>query len=79
VPNHGKKKLLLDFLDGVSPDLAIMSSNSPSRPVWEQFDGIRVLTTATSGTIKISTNGSRTRIKETVTGVPIDMILQDIN
>jgi competence protein ComEC len=79
VPNHGKKLLLLDFLTKVSPELAVMSSNSPSRQVWEQFEGTRVLTTAASGTITVHTNGKSTKIKEMVPDAPIDMIIQDIN
>ncbi|OQA91363.1 MAG: ComEC family competence protein [Elusimicrobia bacterium ADurb.Bin231] len=79
VPSHGKKRLLEDFIDVVSPEYAVISTDKPSRVVMEQFSDIKVYSTNVSGAIRFETDGQVIKISETNAGAHFDMIVPDYN
>lgn len=77
VPNHGKKKLLTDFLLTISPEYAIISTDLPTSSVLEQLNWCKLFTTAASGTLTVCTDGNIWKIEETIKDIPMDMIILD--
>ena len=81
VPGHGKKKLLLDFLNQVEPEYAIISTDNPSDAVTEQLSWYKTMSTAEWGTIsvEVESDGSNYKIKKTRQTAPMEMIIQEFN
>jgi competence protein ComEC len=79
VPGHGKKKLLLDFLNQVEPDCAIMSTDMPSEAVTEQLGWYKTMSTAEAGTITVESDGKNYKLSKTRQAAPMEMIVQEFN
>ena len=79
IPGHGKKKLLLDFLNQVEPEYAIISTDRTSDAVADELSWYKTMNTAEDGTISVESDGSNYKIRKTRQTAPMEMIIQEFN